>query len=51
MCGFAGELRFGESADVEAVARMGATMNDRGPDGNGVWANGPLALSFRRLRS
>ena len=30
MCGFAGELRFGESAAVEAVARMGATKNDRG---------------------
>ena len=50
MCGFAGELRVGGSADVEAVARMGACMDDRGPDGNGVWASGPLALAFRRLK-
>ncbi len=50
MCGFAGELRVGDLADVEAVARMGATMTDRGPDGNGVWASGPVALAFRRLK-
>jgi asparagine synthase (glutamine-hydrolysing) len=50
MCGFAGELRLGELADVEAVARMGATMTDRGPDGNGVWASGPVALAFQRLK-
>ncbi len=36
MCGLAGEVRAGELADVESVARMGATMTDRGPDGNGV---------------
>lgn len=29
---------------------MGATINDRGPDGNGVWASGPLALSFQWLK-
>ena len=50
MCGLAGEVRVGELADVESVARMGATMINRGPDGNGVWASGPLALSFRRLK-
>jgi asparagine synthase (glutamine-hydrolysing) len=50
MCGFAGELRVGDLADVEAVARMGATMTNRGPDGNGVWASGPIALAFRRLK-
>jgi len=50
MCGFAGELRVGDLADVEAVAKMGATMTDRGPDGNGVWASGPVALAFRRLK-
>ncbi len=50
MCGFAGELRVGELANVEAVARMAATMDDRGPDGSGTWASGPLALSFRRLK-
>ena len=49
MCGFAGELRVGDLADVGAVARMGATMKDRGPDGSGVWASGPIALTLRRL--
>jgi asparagine synthase (glutamine-hydrolysing) len=50
VCGFAGELRPGEKAEVEAVARMGATMSDRGPDGNGVWASGSIALAFQRLK-
>ncbi|HZC19066.1 MAG TPA: hypothetical protein VE225_05105, partial [Rubrobacteraceae bacterium] len=49
MCGFAGELRAGGLADVGAVAKMGATMKDRGPDGSGVWASGPTALTLRRL--
>jgi len=49
VCGFAGELRVGDLADVGAVARMGATMKDRGPDGSGVWASGPIALTLRRL--
>lgn len=50
MCGLAGELRIGGLADVEAVARMGTTMEDRGPDGRGVWADGPVALTLRRLK-
>ncbi len=50
MCGLAGEIRIGGLADVEAVARMGATMDDRGPDGSGVWASGPVALTLRRLK-
>jgi asparagine synthase (glutamine-hydrolysing) len=50
MCGLAGELRIGGLADVEAVARMGATMEDRGPDGRGVWSSGSVALTLRRLK-
>jgi asparagine synthase (glutamine-hydrolysing) len=50
MCGLAGEIRVGGLADVEAVARMAATMNDRGPDGSGLWASGPVALTLRRLK-
>ncbi|MDQ4043580.1 MAG: N-acetylglutaminylglutamine amidotransferase [Actinomycetota bacterium] len=50
MCGFAGELRNGSLADVETVARMGGTLSDRGPDGEGVWASGGIALAFRRLK-
>ncbi len=50
MCGFSGELRLdGGDPDVEAVARMTGTMVARGPDGQGVWASGPIALGHRRL--
>jgi asparagine synthase (glutamine-hydrolysing) len=50
MCGFAGELRNGALADVETIVRMGSTLDDRGPDGEGVWASGGIALAFRRLK-
>ena len=50
MCGLAGELRFdGRAADVAAVDRMTACQKHRGPDGDGIWARGPLALGHRRL--
>ncbi|HUG84195.1 MAG TPA: N-acetylglutaminylglutamine amidotransferase [Euzebya sp.] len=51
MCGFAGEHRTdGRQADAAAVARMAATMNDRGPDGQGLESVGPVAMGHRRLR-
>ncbi len=50
MCGICGEIRFGSAANVSAVARMNDTMGDRGPDGGGVWAQGPVALGHRRLK-
>jgi len=51
VCGFSGEVRRdGRPADVGAVARMAATMDDRGPDGAGVWSAGPVALGHRRLK-
>lgn len=50
MCGFAGELAFDGAADAEAVARMTATMTDRGPDGVGLWSHGSVALGHRRLK-
>ena len=50
MCGLAGEIRFdGRPADVDAVRRMTACMRHRGPDGEGIWAEGPVALGHRRL--
>ncbi len=50
MCGLAGELRFdGHGADIVAVERASATLAGRGPDGHGLWANGPVALGHRRL--
>ncbi|CAN5868477.1 N-acetylglutaminylglutamine amidotransferase [soil metagenome] len=51
MCGFAGEHRTdGRAADAAAVARMAATMDDRGPDGQGLQTAAGLALGHRRLR-
>lgn len=50
MCGLAGEIRFdGRAPDVGAVARMTGCMVHRGPDGDGLWARGPVALGHRRL--
>ncbi|TDN44299.1 asparagine synthase (glutamine-hydrolysing) [Curtobacterium flaccumfaciens] len=50
MCGLAGEIRFdGTAPDVGAVARMTGCLVHRGPDGDGLWARGPVALGHRRL--
>jgi asparagine synthase (glutamine-hydrolysing) len=50
MCGLAGELRFdGLRADVAVVDRMTACQRHRGPDGEGLWARGPVGLGHRRL--
>jgi asparagine synthase (glutamine-hydrolysing) len=51
MCGLSGELRLdGDSADVAAVAAMTRAMEPRGPDGTGLWSQGPVALGHRRLK-
>jgi asparagine synthase (glutamine-hydrolysing) len=50
MCGFAGELADGRPADRKAVERMAATMESRGPDGAGSWAQDRVALAHRRLK-
>lgn len=50
MCGLAGEIRFdGDRADLEAVDRMTGCLRHRGPDGDGIWSRGPVALGHRRL--
>ncbi|ROQ50605.1 asparagine synthase (glutamine-hydrolysing) [Rathayibacter sp. PhB152] len=50
MCGIAGEIRFdGARADIGAVDRMTGCLAHRGPDGDGLWAAGPVALGHRRL--
>ncbi|MDY0913563.1 N-acetylglutaminylglutamine amidotransferase [Rathayibacter festucae] len=50
MCGIAGEIRFdGARADVGAVDRMTGCLVHRGPDGDGLWAAGRVALGHRRL--
>ena len=50
MCGICGELRTEGPADLGALSRMCQTMTDRGPDGDGIWAHGPVALGHRRLK-
>jgi asparagine synthase (glutamine-hydrolysing) len=51
MCGLSGELRLdGGLADVAAVAAMTRAMEPRGPDGCGLWSQGPVALGHRRLK-
>jgi asparagine synthase (glutamine-hydrolysing) len=50
MCGIAGEIAFrGHAADQGPVARMVKVMEARGPDGEGTWTNGWVALGHRRL--
>ena len=51
MCGLGGELRLdGGRPDVDAVARMSPCLQRRGPDSNGAWSQGPLALNHHRLK-
>ncbi|MEQ9736081.1 MAG: asparagine synthetase B, partial [Algiphilus sp.] len=51
MCGIAGERRFdGQMADIGLIARMNDCQAPRGPDGAGVFAQGPLAVGQRRLK-
>jgi asparagine synthase (glutamine-hydrolysing) len=50
MCGLAGELRLdGGRADPAVLDRMTGCLAHRGPDGDGLWARGPVALGHRRL--
>jgi asparagine synthase (glutamine-hydrolysing) len=51
MCGLSGEIRFdGERPDLAAVGRMTDGLADRGPDGQGTWTRGAVALGHRRLK-
>jgi asparagine synthase (glutamine-hydrolysing) len=51
MCGIAGIMKFGQDAhaDSGSVHRMCAAMTHRGPDDEGVYADGPAAIGMRRL--
>ena len=51
MCGISGFLSLAEErADPEIVRRMTATLRHRGPDEEGFYVAGPVALGHRRLR-
>ena len=51
MCGIAGiwNLRSGRDVDASVIRRMTRTMIHRGPDDEGWWTEGPVALGMRRL--
>ncbi len=50
MCGICGVVRLDDQPVVpKSVARMGATMDHRGPDSDGTWTDGPVGFSHRRL--
>jgi asparagine synthase (glutamine-hydrolysing) len=50
MCGIAGEIRFdGAAADIGRVQRMLDVMSVRGPDDDGLVAQGAVTLGHRRL--
>ncbi|MFI6033274.1 N-acetylglutaminylglutamine amidotransferase [Streptomyces sp. NPDC051315] len=51
MCGLSGEMRFdGGQPDLAAVERMSDRLAARGPDGEGIWSQGAVALAHRRLK-
>src|SRR5690606_11451881 len=51
MCGFVGEVRHdGRMASAARVERMAELLGPRGPDGAGLYAQGPVALAHRRLK-
>ncbi len=50
MCGIAGFVnRAGQTADRSIIERMTAKLAHRGPDGDGFYCAGPVALGHRRL--
>ena len=51
MCGIVGIVRFNpeESADEARLKRMRDVLRHRGPDGEGLWVDGPVGLGHRRL--
>ncbi len=49
MCGIAGELNRSPPPDGDSVRAMAAVLTHRGPDAEGFWSSGPIALAHRRL--
>ena len=51
MCGIVGEVRFDSNpADPTLLDRMNTAHSSRGPDGTGLWIQGPLGFGHRRLK-
>src|SRR5438445_1140610 len=50
MCGIVGIVRFnGDVVDEARLKRMRDVLRHRGPDGEGLWIEGPVGLGHRRL--
>ena len=51
MCGFAGIVHFDprQPVEVDRLRRMRDVLSHRGPDGAGLYIDGPVGLSHRRL--
>src|SRR2546428_13934628 len=50
MCGIAGAVHLhGPTPTQDLLRRMTATLRHRGPDGEGLWIDGPVGLGMRRL--
>jgi asparagine synthase (glutamine-hydrolysing) len=49
MCGICGIVSSNGAPDLEAVGRMSAKLVHRGPDDDGLFHRGPVALAARRL--
>src|SRR5262245_66397196 len=51
MCAIAGILKYDQRERVERsrLGRMAEVQRHRGPDGAGVWIDGPVGLAHRRL--
>ena len=51
MCGIAGiiNLNGDQPVDLDRLGRMRDVLRHRGPDGQGLWTEGPVGLAHRRL--
>ncbi|MFA1612242.1 asparagine synthase (glutamine-hydrolyzing) [Halobellus rubicundus] len=49
MCGISGKFSFNRAPSDDLGESMAACMSHRGPDDKGIYANGPVVLSHRRL--
>ena len=50
MCGIAGLVNFaGADIDLQDLKSMSDALVHRGPDGDGIYRNGPIGLAHRRL--
>src|SRR5215210_7088078 len=51
MCGIAGIVKLNSAERVESsrLTRMRDVQRHRGPDGAGLWIDGPVGLAHRRL--